>query len=65
MTVGESTSFDVQLTAVIVWFVLETSKPHNVQHLLADDGSLRISWDPPAIYCHLITNYEVTQSQKE
>lgn len=44
---------------------VKTSKPHNVQHLLADDGSLRISWDPPAIYCHLITNYEVAYKENK
>lgn len=60
-----STSFDAQLTAVIACFFLGTSKPQHVRLLLAPDDSLQVSWDPPTTYCHLITNYEVKQSEKE
>ncbi len=41
-------------------FFIETSAPQNVQHVLKSSGtSLQITWDAPATYCHLITNYKV------
>ncbi|XP_078381129.1 uncharacterized protein LOC144663915 isoform X2 [Oculina patagonica] len=38
---------------------VQTSAPRNVQHVLKSSSSLQITWDAPATYCHLITNYKI------
>ncbi|KAL9964617.1 hypothetical protein ACROYT_G028280 [Oculina patagonica] len=39
-------------------FKRETTAPKNVQHELKVYNSLQITWDSPALFCHLITNYK-------
>ncbi|XP_068685724.1 uncharacterized protein [Montipora foliosa] len=37
----------------------QTSPPQNVQHVLKGVDAIQITWEPPATYCHVITNYKV------
>lgn len=38
----------------------QTSAPQNVQAVLKPGNMLQITWDPPATYCNVITNYKVS-----
>ncbi|XP_068734818.1 sortilin-related receptor-like [Montipora capricornis] len=37
----------------------QTSPPQNVQPVLKGVDAIQIIWEPPATYCHVITNYKV------
>ncbi|XP_078381148.1 uncharacterized protein LOC144663929 [Oculina patagonica] len=43
---------------------VQTTAPKNVQHELKVYNSLQITWDSPALFCHLITNYKVYYRQE-
>ena len=47
----------------VISFILETSAPRNVQHVLKGDDSVLVTWDAPAFTCQLITNYKVRTEQ--